>query len=298
MLTKQNSFGQTIWEKEFSNSNEKNYGVSLAFDASNNIYVIATSYSNLNQHYDYLVIKYDQSANELWHVYHDGDGGDDIPIDLSYLSSEDKLYITGTSFHQGSESDFLTLKINSSNGNIEWSQYYDFNFLDELPTYIVANQNKVIVTGASANSTTDWDVTTIIYSLQGIAIDTFRTNNPLPGFDQPTAVSRDNNDNLYITGNRAKSVGQYNIYTLKLDANLNIIWEATFDGSGIQNNAYDLKLDDFGNVYVCGMTEKSNGGKDFLLLKYDNNGNELWQKKRRAKDDQAPAIAKKNCFCF
>lgn len=296
LLTKQNSFGQTIWEKEFGNSNEKNYGVSLEFDASNNIYVIATSYSNLNQHYDYLVIKYDQSANELWHIYHDGDGGDDFPTDLSYLSSEDKLYITGTSFHQGSESDFLTLKINSSNGNIEWSQYYDFNFLDELPTYIVANQNKVIVTGASANSTTDWDVTTIIYSLQGNAIDTFRTNNPLPGFDQPTAVSRDNNDNLYITGNRAKSVGQYNIHTLKLDADLNIVWEATFDGSGIQNNAYDLKLDNFGNVYVCGTTEKSNGGRDFLLLKYDSNGNEIWQRKRRAANDQNIAIAKKIAF--
>ena len=55
--------------------------------------------------------------------------------------------------------------------------------------------------------------------------------------------------------------------TIKLDQNLNIVWSAEYDGNTYNDYSTDLKLDSNGNIYVCGTTEKSNNGKDFLLIK-------------------------------
>lgn len=40
----------------------------------------------------------------------------------------------------------------------------------------------------------------------------------------------------------------------------------------------DMKMDDDGNVYICGYTENSSGYQDFLLLKYNNSGNLIWSR--------------------
>ncbi|MEM6967689.1 MAG: SBBP repeat-containing protein, partial [Bacteroidota bacterium] len=294
LLTKQNTFGQILWEKQFGTPNQKNYGVSLTFDNNDNIYVIAASQSNTDQFYNYLIIKYDPNANELWHQYHDGDGGDDIPTDLSYESTEGKLYVTGTSVQTNNEYDYLTLKVNPANGNIEWERTYEFAQLNDIAASIVTyGSGRIVVTGGSADSPTDWDIATVMYNGSGVEIHVNRIKNPTPGFDQPTGIVKDINGDFFITGNRSNTSGDYDIYTVKFDEALDIIWEKYFDGAGKEDNAYDIKIDTSGNLYVCGTTEKSNNGKDFLLIKYDNNGDQLWTQRRRADNHLNAAIAKK-----
>ena len=185
--------------------------------------------------------------------------------------------------------------MNGANGNIEWQKRYDHNHLNELPASIFVDDsgNNITVTGASANSLIDWDMVTVVYNDIGVELNVNRVDNPVPGFDQPTAVEKDNQDNLFITGNRSTSANGYDICTMKFDSDMNLQWEECFDGMELLDNAYDIKLDNSGNIYVCGTTEKPNGGKDFLLIKYNSSGNIVWHQRRQADKSTGIAIARK-----
>jgi hypothetical protein len=64
---------------------------------------------------------------------------------------------------------------------------------------------------------------------------------------------------------------------MKWDSAGNLLWKTSW-GLGGTSNGWSCALDSFGNLYVGG--ECSNGvtGQDPAILKYDQNGNLIWQK--------------------
>jgi hypothetical protein len=108
--------------------------------------------------------------------------------------------------------------------------------------------------------------------------------NIYPGYFGVSAAASviDDDGNIYITGN-GPTVFQTgsDYYTIKVDAQGILQWEATYNGS-VDGHDYgvDIALDPSGNVYVTGESPGVvNGfgtGKDYLTIKYDPQGNELW----------------------
>ena len=93
----------------------------------------------------------------------------------------------------------------------------------------------------------------------------------------------DNGGNIYITGSGAGSVPLTgsDIYTIKINSQGVFQWEATYNGSVDEHDyGIDIALDPSGNVYVIGESPGAVGvfgtGKDYLTIKYDSQGNELW----------------------
>src|SRR5438445_7104607 len=61
------------------------------------------------------------------------------------------------------------------------------------------------------------------------------------------------------------------------------LWSARYRGPGEPTQAvgnadfaYALATDDLGNIYVTGMSSKSNTGGDYAVVKYGPSGNQLW----------------------
>src|SRR5262249_2079661 len=64
--------------------------------------------------------------------------------------------------------------------------------------------------------------------------------------------------------------------TVKYDSDGNQLWAAHYDGLGLGSNyAVAIAVDLYGNVYVTGVSDS--GYFDYATVKYDSNGNQLWE---------------------
>ena len=94
-----------------------------------------------------------------------------------------------------------------------------------------------------------------------------------------------------------KSIIQIFIFILPaiLSAKVNEEWIVQYGGSE-GGYAYSMVLDEESNVYVTGKSGTTYGG-DYLTIKYDKDGNELWAKRYNGpegRDDHATSIAVDN----
>ena len=102
--------------------------------------------------------------------------------------------------------------------------------------------------------------------------------NNFNGFPVGVMIGLDNNDNVFVTG----QAGDHSkIITSKYDPNGNLVWERYYSIPDIGVVATWLSLDPFGNVIVTGYPHNFSSNpveQGLLTIKYDNNGNLLWDK--------------------
>lgn len=106
-----------------------------------------------------------------------------------------------------------------------------------------------------------------------------RYNGPANDWDNARAVGVDAAGNVYVTGLSAgSSAYNYDYATIKYDASGNQLWLVRYNGPG---NGWDeataMAVDAAGNVYVTGLSGAvPSTGHDYVTIKYDTNGNQLW----------------------
>jgi len=99
------------------------------------------------------------------------------------------------------------------------------------------------------------------------------------GWDHAFGLAVDGNGCVYVTGYTAGlGSDQSDVLLLKYDSVGSLLWAKTWSGSdGDAGSA--LAIDGSGNAYVTGYAGSSEAGpSDVILLKYDPNGNLLYQK--------------------
>ena len=139
------------------------------------------------------------------------------------------------------------------------------------------------------------------------------------GTDRGLAIAVDSSGNVYTTGSfdgtvdfnpgasafDLTSTGGLDLFVSKLDASGNFLWAKAIGGAG-DDQAFDLALDDSGNVHTTGSFDgtvdfdpgasafdlTSAGGLDLFVSKLDPSGNFLWAKAMGGTGvDQASGIA-------
>ncbi len=103
--------------------------------------------------------------------------------------------------------------------------------------------------------------------------------------DYSFGTNIDTFDNIYITGiTQNFGSGDHDIILLKFDSDGDLLWQRTWGGSGNEDCGYSIAIDQFGDIYVAGLTNSAGAGgehprdKDGLNLKFESDGNLLWQK--------------------
>lgn len=275
LITKYAPDGALLWQQTYNGSgNGNDYGVQLKINNTNEIFVAAALQGNTSL--DFGVLKYAPNGTLVWaNTWNGQASGMDIPADLDIDDSGD-IYLVGGSESPNTFSDYAIVKFNA-NGQYLWHTTYDYANLHDAATSLAIHTNTLVVSGASASTLTSWDYATLeIKKGNGDILNEKRTTVQGVGLDNVVAVTSDGNNNTYITGYTEEN-GNKNIQTLKINSNFDLEWVKNFDG-GLEDVAKAIGIDNFGNVYIVGTKENNYGGKDYITIKYDQNGAEIWNR--------------------
>ncbi len=83
------------------------------------------------------------------------------------------------------------------------------------------------------------------------------------------------NDHLYVAGTKfEQGVTGSEMLIVKMDFNGDTLWTKTHKGSGMYSNSKSVAVDEMGNVYIAG--DAWNSSIDYCVVKFDQNGNLIW----------------------
>jgi len=242
----------------------------VATDQAGNVYV-AGGIAVSGWIFDLILIKYDNSGAQKWVSTYDYDGGSDSAGAMA-IDSWGNIYVTGSSGN-GLYSDYLTIKYDSS-GNQLWTARYSrsSNSYSGASAIAVDSQGNAFVTGNSNG------YATIKYDSLGNQLWVAHYNGPANSNDYAYAIALDSSGNIFVAGMSGGSGTNTDYATIKYDQNGKQLWAARYNGPAKSiDDARALAVDSDGNVSVTGSSRSLSGDSDFATVKYDRNGQFLWE---------------------
>ena len=258
---------------------------------------------------DAWIIKLDIQGNILWDKTY-GSSKDDV-VNPIIKTNDGSYVLSGYTKSKGAgESDIWILKLDSK-GNLLWNKTYGGSNFDEATSLIQTIDGGYAIAGyTAAKGEGGADVWIIKLDEQGnlgeitegksIFTDTLIMPEILTWAKTLGEIEDDrlysliqNDDGGYIVAGSitSKDAGSTDALVLKLDKESNIVWDDTYGKSDNDETIYSIIKTIDGNYMLGGITESEETGKDFWLLKIDNQGNRLWDKTYGGNDyDEARSI--------
>jgi uncharacterized delta-60 repeat protein len=293
-----NPAGDTLWTRSYNDSNFNQYDQanSLAIDANGNVVVAGESDSDVSSitNDDFLVVKYDANGNLLWNRRFNDAGNTTDRAEKVVIDASNNIYVAGRS-NNGTDDDYCLIKYNGA-GTQQWIQFVDFGGTDRATDMDLDASGNVYVTGRRSNGNDD-DYCTVKYNAQGTlqltAVFDFVED------DRAEAIDVASDGSFVVTGrsdSNPTAVLNYDIYTVKYNAQGTQVWAKSFAGSGGGDDwGVDVQLSASGKVLVAGFADadaSANVSTDFIALAYDAAGTSLYSfNPGGAGDDDARSAA-------
>lgn len=245
-----NSSGATSWIKRFDVlGNSTDYTKSIGIDNNNNVYI--TGISSMGSVTNGVAIKYNNQGDLVWYkTYGYNESGSYTNVfSKGLVDISGNLFITGYYLSNAQNFNINTLKYNSA-GDLQWNITYNgtANDTDQAVTSLF-DDGKIVITGTSENTGTNFDIVTIKYAeLTGIQ----QTNSRIPdeyslSQNYPNPFNPVTNIKFSIPKNGNVKLTVFDI-TGKVIAelvkeNLNAgEYKIDFDASGLSSGVYFYKL--------------------------------------------------------
>ncbi len=231
------------------------------------IYVAGSVNSIPQKQNDILLLKYDTNGNfiwsKTWNKYpYDAAWGIDVYGGYIYVCGYGSDWRSAITY-----SNILLLKYDT-NGNLIWSRDYDDADFDFAYSLLVEN-NSIYVGGQS-----NCESLVLKYDLNGY-LKWKRTYSESEEMYSEIIQLSSHNGYIYAVGQTEDSKGDDDILILKYDSDSNVVWMRKWETIGSQK-AYGIDTTDE-NVYISGFGDIADVDATGLLLKYNCNGDFLWQ---------------------
>lgn len=177
---------------------------------------------------------------------------------------------------------FLTLlNLNTiySQVNVEWiTRYSGTSTGIDGPSKIITDLNGfVYVTGTSYGTNNNYDYLTIQYSPSGIQLWIVRYNGSANGMDIAHAICIDDSGNVIVTGESEGISTGSDFTTIKYNSSGVQQWVSRYSSFGNHfDAAYDIAIDQNGNLLVTGVSYGNVGFGDYFTIKYNASGVQTW----------------------
>ncbi|BCD63155.1 hypothetical protein NitYY0826_C2052 [Nitratiruptor sp. YY08-26] len=286
-VLKLDSNGNVEWQKRYGESN---------WDHANSVqqtddrgYIIAGRTNSFGGGIrDAWVIKLDRNGNVEWQKTYGESNQDEA---YSVQQTDDGGYIVaGETNSFGGSTDAWVIKLDR-NGNVEWQKTYGGSEDDIVYSIQQTSDRGYIVVGYtySFGIVGNDDIWVIKLDERGnVQWQKIFYGN---GGDRAYSVKQ-TSDNGYIVVGETYSFGAQNAdaWVLKLDSNGNVEWQKRYGGSG-DDRAHSVQQTSDNGYIVAGGTNSFGGGTDAWVIKLNENGNIVWQKRYGgSSDDRAHSI--------
>lgn len=271
----------TVWEKRYNGpGNDYDNAASVFVDGDGNVYVAGSS-TGTGSGLDYTVIKYNSAGNVLWNSRYNGPAGGEDNAYLIKVDNSGNIYVSGSSTGNGSGLDYCVVKYNSA-GAQQWAARYNGpgNATDEIYSLQIDNSSNIYVTGYSNGGASGDDICTIKYNSAGAEQWVRRIDGSSGADDYGNSLQLDNQGNVYLTSAVTRAGTDIDYLTLKYSPEGNVLWSDYYDGpvngeDFPSSNAIDAN----GNLFVTGYSEGIGSERDYLTLKYNVNGQPVWERR-------------------
>ncbi len=255
---------EIVWNKTFDTGDD-DWGEDITVDADGYIYVTGNTWNGFD--HDWLTIKYDANGDTVWaRIYSSGSGEDDVASGIA--ADTRNVYVVGWM------QDWRIIKYDALTGTIIWNKTRDWDDTDQGAHSVALDQAGFVYVGGDVVDSGDWDYLTIKYNSDG---DTLWERIWESGVNENVwAITVDAAGFVYATGN-VWNVANVDWLTIKYDVNGDTVWTRTYDSGNSEYLGCDpIAVDNTGNVYIGGWVE--NATSDWQIVKYDANGNQVWEK--------------------
>lgn len=274
-----NNSGALQWDRYYDQSGRYDEGNDIVVDGSGNVYVTGNfqaSASNTN----YGTIKYNSAGTQQWAVPYNSAGTDvDQALKIALDPIGGGVVVTGNSDNGADEFDFLTIWYNSAGTVIAGPVSYDHNSEFDTPADMVVDAaGNVHITGFSYHTALqDLNYSTVKYNSSGVQQWAMNYNGTGSDTDKPNAITVDGSGNVVVTGRSVGSATAENYLTILYDAAGTEMWTKTYTSPSTNfDEATDVVIGPSGDIYVTGYSYLAGQGNDFVTVRYDISGNEIW----------------------
>ncbi|MCH8275038.1 MAG: SBBP repeat-containing protein [Armatimonadetes bacterium] len=272
--------GNELWSRRYSGTvNARfNNAWNIDVDGAGNVYVTGTSLGD-NTGLDIATIKYDTDGVELWVRRYNGAENGDEWAGGQALDGTGNVYVTGRTWGGASGNDVITVKY-APDGTVLWERIYDGpagrGDAGWGLTVDVAGNICVVGEARAPNR----DVLVLKYDPAGNLLWDSIFNGPGNRIDFGQDIAADALGNLYVVGVSHGGGTDFDYVTLKFAPDGTPLWERRFDGpaSGIDFGRR-IVLDGAGNVVVSGSSWDPVTNQDGAIVKYDADGNLMWERR-------------------
>ena len=275
-ILKYNTSGTLLWSNTWNGSaNGIDIPTDIDIDDNGNIYLVGGTEASNNMS-DYAIVKFKDDGTFDWNTNYDynnlHDGATSIKFD------NNSVIVTGASASTVTEWDFATLKINASTGAILNTERTtitgagldnalavatDLNNNIYITGYIELNENRNIQTvKLNSSFNLEW-IRNFNGAYEDIAND----------------IAVDALGNVFVTGSTENENGGKDCITIKYNSQGVQLWVEKIGSSGGMDIAKSEKLaiTSDGGAVIVGSLEQ-NGNNNFIIVKYDANGNRKFSK--------------------
>jgi len=269
-LLKLDKKGNRIWDKTYGGSGY-DYASSLVQTSDGGYAVAGSTESRGAGGRDFWLLKLNSQGKLLWNRTYGG-SKDDEARSLIQVNDGGYLLAGWTDSYGAGTYDFWLLKLNSQ-GKLLWDRTFGERGWDEARTIIQTSDGGYTVAGFTwaKGVEDDDDLWLLKLNSQGKLLwdRTFGGSKE----DRASSLIQTSDGGYAVAGSTtSKGAGNYDFWLLKLDKQGNQIWDRTF-GAGTLDWANSLVQTSDGGYVVAGSTEsKGAGGRDFWLLKLNNQG--------------------------
>jgi len=289
---------EEIWNVIYNDPWPWDEACDVAADDAGFIYV--TGFGIEGQPAYFRTIKYNSDGNEMWNKKYT-QGGDYITWAFGVdVDTAGYVYVAGfQSLRDGSwqiDGDYLLIKYDPDSGNAIWRRTYDQDH--DIATGVAVDEAGFIyVTGYSGPQELPHhkppvngphDFCTVKYDTEGNRLWVKEHNSGWD--DRAFGIAVDSDGNIYVTGATYRTTTGYDYLTIKYDPDGSQIWKRSYI-SFDDDWASDIVVSKDGNIYVTGWSGSEEEGNTYLTVKYDQEGNRIWDRiYDKGGDDRAQSI--------
>lgn len=275
-IIKLDSLGNILWQKKYySPSSPGAYAIHQTLEGG---YIIAWTIGHTwGSHSNIRIMKLSQSGIVEWQAIYSGDSAYEA---FSIQQTSDREYVMyGNVFSRETESyDILVMKANEG-GDMLWSRTYGAAEEDYAFAAHELSDRGFIIAGYTASFGAGERDAWIIRMTEEGDIAWQKTYG---GGDRDYVKSiQETTDNGFIAagGTSSFGAGYGDFWIIKLDRNGNADWQRAY-GTDAHEEATSIRQSSDGGYIVAGVADYAPGIESaFLILKLDEDGNVIWQKK-------------------